>query len=973
MSAFSPTARHTALVHRLGGAACVLPVPASHEALLEVGAFAGLPCWSGTADGAESRRLARLLARRGALGLLFTDHPASSASFITVTIEPVRVIAIAPRDDDPLPLRRLARLVARGEGGALDTALRCAEALDVDAAGRRTFAAMRDLLDDAIARLPARVAAESRHAWALLQLTRLLFLRFVESEGWLDGDLDFLAHRFEDCLAHSRDPQRQLLAPLFFGTLNRPVAARSRLARSFGRIPFLNGGLFEPHPLEKRLAMHLPVEFWRRAVEQLVLRTEVTLDHDELDGRITPEMLGRVFEGVMAPEERKRDGTFFTPPTLVRALLREALIPHLANRLARRESDIGDALDAPDPALQSALHNTTVLDPAVGSGAFLVGALDLLHGPGPRDRRLVHRLVTRRLFGVDRNPAAVRLTEMRLWLEVLRATRGSATDRVRPLPNLDAAIRAGDALLDPELPPLGTRLVQRLRVAQLRVAGAHGNEKRARLRALQRAEAAALVEALGEREASLDRAIRDLVFAQRAPSLFGDVTPVRAADRRQLTALHDAHRAVRRELRRVASGTAALPFALTTAFAPVLSVRGGFDLVVGNPPWVRAERIPADTRRALAARYRWWRTTRTAGYAHAPDLSVAFVERAMSLLAPEGTLALLVPAKLSTATYATAARAALGQRHTLHVVADLGDDPRAGFDATTYPLALIASKAVAPPTQQVRLGLDVAADQHAQASWATDGPWLLTTPDAHAVARQLAQRHDVLASVFPPQLGVKTGVNAAFVDPPIALAEWCRAAVRGRDVRAFAARPTQRLLWPADARGEPWARLPLPVAEHLHPFSDRLRRRSDFRDGPWWRLFRVRAATAAHRVVWGDLAPCLEAATLLDPAAIPLNSCYVLALPDAATSHAVAAWLNSAPIRAMARLSAEPAAGGAARFGARTVGQVPWVAAAAHHPLLRHPLTDAGAFGAIDDVVADLLGLDHHDRTALAPLATRRR
>ena len=272
----------------------------------------------------------------------------------------------------------------------------------------------------------------------------------------------------------------------------------------------------------------------------------------------------------------------------------------------------------------------------------------------------MHRLVTRRLFGVDRNPAAVRLTEMRLWLEVLRATRGSATDRVRPLPNLDAAIRAGDALLDPELPPLGTRLVQRLRVAQLRVAGAHGNEKRARLRALQRAEAAALVEALGEREASLDRAIRDLVFAQRAPSLFGDVTPVRAADRRQLTALHDAHRAVRRELRRVASGTAALPFALTTAFAPVLSVRGGFDLVVGNPPWVRAERIPADTRRALAARYRWWRTTRTAGYAHAPDLSVAFVERAMSLLAPEGTLALLVPAKLSTATYATAARAALG-------------------------------------------------------------------------------------------------------------------------------------------------------------------------------------------------------------------------------------------------------------------------------------------------------------------------
>ena len=97
-------------------------------------------------------------------------------------------------------------------------------------------------------------------------------------------------------------------------------------------------------------------------------------------------------------------------------------------------------------------------------------------------------------------------------------------------------------------------------------------------------------------------------------------------------------------------------------------------------------------------------------------------------------------------------------------MADLGDDPRAGFDATAYPLALIASKAVAPPTQQVRLGLDVAADQHAQASWATDGPWLLTTPDAHAVARQLAQRYGLrgLAHFNPPM---------GFIRDPVAVQE----------------------------------------------------------------------------------------------------------------------------------------------------------------------------------------------------------
>jgi hypothetical protein len=962
---------HASLVHRLGGAACLVPVPANGHDLLEVGMFAGLPCWSAVGDAATTRRLAQQLARRGAVGLLLVDHPEHPTRFTTPTIEPIRVSAIPRPGDTSLPLRRLARV--RHVESPLATAIACAAALDVDAAGRQTFSTMHALLDRAITALPPRVPIGSRHAWSLLQLTRLLFLRFVESEGWLDQNPTFLAEQFDDCLRRRRDPQRALLAPLFFGTLNRPAASRSLRARSFGRIPFLNGGLFEPHALERRHALHLPTPFWREAVDSLILRTEVTLVHDELDGRVTPEMLGRVFEGVMSPDERKRDGTFFTPPALVAALLREAATPHFAYRLQRTEGEVARQLDDPDPVLQAMMVDTTVLDPAVGSGAFLVGALDLLHGPGPRVRRRVRHLISQRLFGVDRNPAAVRLTELRLWLELLRAMRGTPIARIVPLPNLQASIRAGDALLDPELPTLSAPLMRGLRTAQLRFVRAHGATKRERLRTLQRAEEAAFREAMQEREGQLDRAIRELVLAQRGPTLFGEAATMQRVDRDRLASLHEAHRQVRRELRRLADGTASAPFAMATALAPVLSGRGGFDLVVGNPPWVRAERLPPEMRVALAARYRWWRVRGTQGFRHLPDLAVAFVERSLDLLAPHGTAALLVPAKLTTAGYAVTARAELAERTTLHVVADLSHDPRAGFEATTYPLALITSRRRAPSGHVVRMGLLQCAEQHEQRDWTSGGPWLLTTRDGLAVAHRLARSHPTLHESFAPQLGVKTGANAAFLDPPPSLAPWCRMAVRGRDVRAFTVTPRHRLLWPADASGEPMARLPLPLADHLADHAGMLQRRSDLTEGPWWRLFRVRAATAPHRVVWGDLARRLEAAALVDPAWIPLNSCYVIVVRDAREAAALTAWLNSSWIRALARLRAEPAAGGAARFGARAVGGVPWDPRILDHDALGGLTDSAEDTARLDTLVAQTLGLDARDCAALAPLAARRR
>lgn len=966
------------LVFQLGGESFALPAPEGDSGELhQVGLLAGLPFWCSTGPLSRTLRHARRLARRGRLGTLLACNAARDHWLLAVTVQPVRVTGVPYGESNAMALQRLGRASRAGSATPLECAVALADALDIDAAGRKTFRLLHQLLERAVSLLPRAVPAEDRHAWVLAQITRLIFLRFVESEGWLDGNPRFLAEAFDRCLVARRDPTRHLLHPLFFGTLNRPCTDRSRFARAFGAVPFLNGGLFEPHAIERMHRLRLPVEFWCTAFAALVDRLDVTLDGGGEDGRVTPELLGRVFEGVMHPAERKQQGTYFTPPALVRGILRDALACHLAPILGRSETAVERALDDPDDELRDRLSEVTVLDPAVGSGAFLIGALDLLHGPGSREPARVSRLVTGRLFGVDRHPVAVRICELRLWLEVLRAMRGRAPTRVPPLPNLDATIRAGDALVDPlygARPP--STVIRRLEHGQRAIRSAHGAAKRAAIASMRRVEREAVCLVLVDQESSVERRIAEVLDAGRAPTLFGDRARLSVANRRALEMLRRRRTDMRVLRRHLEREQLASPFALAAAFAPVMTRRGGFDLVIGNPPWVRAERLPPAERRALAARYRWWRSGSARGWRHLPDLAVAFVERGFELLAPGGTLAFLVPAKLATAGYGSTARAALAARATIHRVADLAGDPRAGFDATTYPLALIASRRPPAANHAVALALGSSAPRQPQSIWRDAATWLTASPEIQQIAARLAREHPRFGDRVTAQLGVKTGANAAFVDPPEPLWQWCRGAIRGRDIRPFAARAGARLLWPADERGIPWRVLPEPVRRHLNEQVRRLERRADQQRGPWWQLFRTRAATAAYRVVWRDLAGELQAAVASDTSAVPLNSCYVAAVPSASIADSLAAWLNARPIRTLARLTAEPAAGGCARFAARTIGSLPLPAAVLGHPVLAalaNTAPDHEVQDAIDDCAAHLLGLSRDEVETLTGVAADRR
>ncbi len=898
----------------------------------------------------------------------------------------VRVISI-PLDHTPGScLDTLERFAPAPGETALSLSLRIGEALASEGVTPRFFKAFRAVLEQLTDRLSEPRSRSERHTLALTALTRVLFLYFVQAKGWLDGDRRYLIHRFDAALAARRSFHRHVFDPLCFGALNRPSVDRSSGARALGRLPFLNGGLFEPTTLERR---HGTAQWtnadWRDAFDELFERFHFSVREADDSDFVAPDMLGRVFEGVMDPQERRRSGSYYTPATLVRELVRAGLGAALVSRFglapAAAEGWIyrGEPPDAPGRCPD--LRRLTVLDPAVGSGAFLLGALEELvalrraAGEGPA-LRVKRDVIAQSLFGVDLKLTAVRLAELRLWLALVADDTEADLGRIAPLPNLDGHVRQGDSLLDPlalacsmgggPMVTGGRTELERLATARRTLYSLAGPAKRQALAELARSEATLARTLFEQGVRLLDARIKELLTSARDRDLFGRRRGLGPEQRARLRRLSASRRELRSARRRLILEGGAPFFAFESHFGDILARGGGgFDLVVGNPPWVRAERLPARVRETLATRYPSWRPARRRGFAHLPDLAVAFVERALELTAPGGAAALLVPAKLASSGYAEPLRQRLAQATRLERAATVTGAGSAFGAAAVYPMALVAVRAAPAAQDQVAtaLGPVSGAPRVPQRLLEAPGPWVLS-PDATRVARHLCATFPAVGDRWAPQLGVKTGADDLFL--VAVAAPWTRPVVRGRDLRPWQVSPRAHLLWTHAADGRPLERLPPALARLLEPHFERLQHRSDYRSGAPWQIFRTALAFARHRLLWPDLARRLAAA-VPSPEIVPLNTVYGIVTRTAEDAHALAALFNSRWLTALARLRADPARGGFRRFNARVVSELPVPPADA--PAWRE-LATLGRRGVSDDnAVAELYHLDASDRRALAAIA----
>jgi methylase of polypeptide subunit release factors len=897
------------------------------------------------------------------------------------------------------------------------------ETLGRESLTRRFYRTLERVVAEVARAARGRATPTERSELALLHVSRLIFLSFLESKGWLNDDHRFLESAFERCMEAGGEFHGSVLLPLFFGTLNTPVRRRSRAAREFGRVPFLNGGLFARTPLERRKTdLRFPDEALGVLFDELLTPYRFTAREESSEwsqAAIDPEMLGLAFESLMQGTERRASGAFYTPHALVARVTRSALVDALSggavsSEAAERALAGRHVNDEAARALRERSATLRVLDPACGSGAFLVHALEELSALRSRlgDSRptdLVRReLLTRSIFGVDINPMAVWLCELRLWLSVV--IEGVAGDplAIAPLPNLDRHIRIGDSLSgeiwDDGRPVRGGA---RLALLRERYARATGGRKRTLRRALDGAERAAAIAHLESEHCRCSARRRDLISVLRGHDLFGQRVRAGAAERQLLANERGRARELCAMLRSVRAG-GALPFSWVAHF-PDIARRGGFDAVIANPPWVRLHRIPPSARASLRERYSVFRgaawergaamARAGAGFAAQVDTAALFTERSLVLLRPGGTMALLLPAKLWGSLAGGGVRRLIGDRAQVVALEDWSESP-AAFDAAVYPSLLVARRAPPPGTEPARAAPCVAAAVHRgkdalrweihPARLSLDdpsSPWLIIPPAVRASFDRLVRAGEPLAeSAFgPPQLGVKCGCNEAFVlrksdvngsGEPVERS-LLRPLLRGESTVPWTMeRASEWLIWTHDESGAPLKSLPPRTARWLGRWRERLAARTDLRPGTrWWSLFRTAAASPSRaRVVWADIGRAPRALVL--PAGnrtVPLNSCYVLPCNELTDAQAIAVLLNSTIVAAWLGVLAEPARGGYRRYMAWTVSLLPlprdWDGARA----LLAPLAERATMGqppGSAEVDAAVLRAYHVRPADVAPLLT---
>lgn len=328
---------------------------------------------------------------------------------------------------------------------------------------------------------------------------RLIFCWFLKKKGIISNNYQY----FEVGDQASGDYYKQKLEALFFNVLNTPIGDREKLAGDthnlFGKVkgeqslftydtetPFLNGGLFEPREGDYygQSKINFPKDYFHRFF-QFLNHYNFTTDESTSSFQqvaIDPEMLGRIFENLLAEQTedtgeqaRKAKGAFYTPREIVDYMCRESLRAYIAEKLPdddkksfilellfdKKEHEFDNRNHRADLVpykknLLEALDQVKVLDPACGSGAFPMGMLQLI-------LVLYERLETRfdayktkmsviqnNLHGIDIEPMAVEIARLRVWLSIVVDEELNPKSRnmgIDPLPNLDFKFVCANSLI----------------------------------------------------------------------------------------------------------------------------------------------------------------------------------------------------------------------------------------------------------------------------------------------------------------------------------------------------------------------------------------------------------------------------------------------------------------------------------------------------------------------------------------------
>ena len=714
------------------------------------------------------------------------------------------------------------------------------KAFDVEAVTGKFFADYQRVfaqVEDAVEGIPEN-ETEERRLYTQRLFNRLMFLRFIEKKGWLtyNGNRDYLRSLFDATEASETDENflNDRLFWAFFrglGNVTNLLEESAEIVERRGDVPFLNGGLFEMQEYDSRYDVHIPNDKFAEILK-LFERYNFTVTEStplDIEVAVDPEMLGKVFEELVTG--RHGTGSYYTPRPVVSFMCRESLKICLQNKTdetpetlqAFVDDDKATEIRDPEKVLK-VLQTLRICDPACGSGAYLLGMMSellrlreaLFRSQNVDPRTTYQRkldIIQKNLYGVDKDEFAVNIAMLRLWLSL---AVDYEDDTPEPLPNLDYKVATGDSLTGPapENMSLANPLVQEIQEYQAEYLVTHVDAEKQELREV----IAELKENLQGWQANADEFVWQIEF----PEVFQE---------------------------------------------------GGFDIVIGNPPYVRQELIIPikPTLKQLFPEV----------YAGKADLYVYFYKRGTELIRAGGSLVYISSNSFLRAGFSRKLRKFFTDKVYFHRLLDFGSVPvfKAGVDTCiflyenkapdgeTFFAATFRDKADIPRLPeafQERAFLMNVSDLSANG-------WTLTSSAVISLLEKLQQTGTPLEEYVDGSFyrGVVTGCNDAFVISESIRqqlivedsrsSELIKPVLRGRDLKTWKTESTGYYLI-FTRQGIDIERYPV-IKDYLSQFRESLENRAP--GGYEW--YEIQANTAYYldfdkpKIIYPDTAKSLYA------------------------------------------------------------------------------------------------------------------
>lgn len=471
---------------------------------------------------------------------------------------------------------------------------------------------------------------------------RIVFLYFLQSKGWLAGNLHYMHDLFYDASDEVKgDFLDKVLEPMFFGLLNTRAEDRSSapLVNGVGvkyipkadEIPYLNGGLFQQEKIDEVDSV-FPAGMFQSLFDFFDSYNFTIDENDPNDAEVgvDPEMLGKIFENLL--EDNKDKGAFYTPKEIVRYMCQESLTAylqtgiddaeikeHIANFVKTNDvEELGGASSELAMSIDRKLIDVKICDPAIGSGAFPMGLLRELYAcrksieifEEDNAADIKRHIIQNNIYGVDIEKGAVDIARLRFWLALIIDEK-----EPMPLPNLDFKIMQGNSLLES-------------------YKGVDLDVTSKKLKTGKDTKKTRGVLSLGFEETDVQKTIQDLV-----KSYFSITDHTLRAQRRQ-----QIDKYVKDYIKVCAEGNHEVQDAVDeleipndqfflwhTYFADVFE-QGGFDIVIGNPPY--GVSIKDDYRKAVVT-----------SWGNVPDYEIYyyFIVLAAPLLKEKGIMSYIIP------------------------------------------------------------------------------------------------------------------------------------------------------------------------------------------------------------------------------------------------------------------------------------------------------------------------------------------